>query len=63
MIIIIQFVWFKYEYIFRQNDYFIIICQIVSMETIAIIAVNPDSSVIRELQFVNFYPIYFENHT
>lgn len=33
------------------------------METIAIIAVNPDSSVIRELQFVNFYPIYFENHT
>lgn len=33
------------------------------MEAIAIIAANPDSSVIRELQLVNLYPIYFENHT
>lgn len=44
--------------IYRQNDYFIIICQIVSMETIAIM--QQLTQILPWL--VNYlYPIYFEN--
>lgn len=44
--------------IYRQNDYFIIICQIVSMETIAIM--QQLTQIL--LWLVNYlYPIYFEN--